>query len=124
LAADIWQPGKPTKVFEQLIYDLIRSHGCTVTYENQRGEFTVGADKHRGRVVLYYTDQGNEFPIEVKGDQDDPTDDKVVMAVPARRVRHNDTYLANAVAKLEDTSISQATRQAFLLGMLLLKRCR
>jgi hypothetical protein len=124
---DYWTAatGAP-QLFEDFIIGLIEDHGCTVTYKDEGTVVAVrvtGSAKH-----LYYAEGKNYRQINCRAERDNPNVNAVSMAVPsvAADPDTGDTaaYLGDAVAKLSDPSIGLAEKRAFLLGLLLLKRCR
>jgi hypothetical protein len=121
---------KPKDFFENLIADAI-GQGCRVTYNptaNPDGaEFPVGIRTEKGNRKFFYTIPGpppQEEDLKLVAEQDNPNDKKVSMAVPSRPVRFDDAYLSRAVGVFMDPNIGTDAKQKFLLGLLLLKRCR
>ena len=121
---------KPKEFFDNLIAKVIDLN-CRVTYNpttNPAGaEFPVGYRLTGGNKEVFYTVPGRppqEHKLKLVAEQDDPTDKKVSMAVPSRPVRFNDDYLTRAVGMFMNPALSTDDKQKFLLGLLLLKRCR
>jgi hypothetical protein len=120
---------KKKNVFRNLIVRLIRQENCIVTYNDvlpdDGNNYEVKVDDDaKGKKRLYYEKvQGQKIIIDIEAVQDDPGDDEVKMVVPARPVQHTDPYLTAAIQKIKNTA-DNTENQAFLLGMLLLKRCR
>jgi len=114
---------RPGQIYEELIYRLIRK-GCVVEYEKGSDKFIVKAAKSRGKKILYYTRDNEDFPIDLKVVRDNDNDDVIYMAVPYKRdVTADAGYLADAVAEIK-SSCDETRNKEFLFGMLLLKRCR
>lgn len=124
--AAVFNAGDAKKIFETLIYDVIYVDGCTVTYEDENGdEWVVNATKSGMNIKISYQDSsGNEVTLNLKAEQDDPNNKNVTMAVPSREVLVTDPYLTEAVVMLASKPDYDNQREAFLLGMLLLRRCR
>ena len=84
---------------------------------------TTGGNKH-----LYYSQGGHDKQINVQGCKDNPNNDVVSMAIPSEAADPNSgntgVYLGDAVSKFKDASIGDQAKREFLLGLLLLKRCR
>ena len=122
---------QPKDFFENLLADAIGQR-CRVTYNPTANpdapEFPVGFRVGGGgNKDFFYTEPGPppvERKLKLVAEQDKPGDKKVSMAVPSRAVQFSDAYLARAVGVFMDGSISTDDKQKFLLGMLLLKRCR
>ena len=111
-------------MFEDFISGLITTSHCTVTYKTD-DVVVQTQDTGGGHYQLYYYDQGgHRHPINVNAVQDNPNNDQISMCVPAQNVQPNAPYLAESIAKFMDPNIADAKKQAFLLGLLLLKRCR
>lgn len=115
---------KPGQIYEELIYSLITDKGCDVEYNKNGQNFPVKAVKAGGKKILYYTMDGEDFPIDLKVVRDDDDDDVIYMVVPYKRdVTADAPYLADAVNAMKAGTNEKRNKQ-FLFGMLLLKRCR
>jgi hypothetical protein len=121
---------QPDLTFEGFIYGLINDLHCTVTYMQDDADHVVttvptvspltpGTDPK-----FFYVKNGVKTKINPQGVQDNQNDSKVKMCIPFKKVDPTAQYLADALAVLENTTIPAIERKAFLLGMLLLKRCR
>jgi hypothetical protein len=124
-------------LFAGFIYDLINTDNCFVTYAidgndqfDVHGKFDEADDKFKFWYVPDQMNPNNKVKLKLISNQDDPTDRRVTMAIPARAVTEAEAYLDNAVANIEhvpggaDDPIKEADKPAYLLGLLLLKRCR
>lgn len=111
--------------FEEMIFDLISNRGCTVTYWDG-GEYTVSAlRKESGKVVVSYVDgQGVRKRLKVIAMQDDIGSRTVHMVIPADRIDPDSSpYVDEAISQFRNHDMDAQMRR-FLLGMLLLKKCR
>lgn len=118
--------GGGQKIFQNFIIGLIEDHNCIVTYKDDSKIVfvkTTGGAKH-----LFYTQGGQDRQIHPKAEKDNPNNDVVSMAVPSLAVEPEEpntaAYLNAAIGKISDPNIADSDKRAFLLGLLLLKRCR
>ena len=122
-----WVSGNPNAVFEKFIIGLIES-GNVVTYRENDDNHVVYIKVVSRVKKLYYKPGGSEKKINIKAEEDKPNGHQVTMAVPSIAVDPDEsgtaTYLSNAITKLSDANIGASEKRAFLLGLLLLKRCR
>jgi hypothetical protein len=125
---------RASEVFEAFIFDLIKRQRCTIYYcpdENVGDEFVLQADRFKGKRVIFYTDNdGNDVPLKLRSEKDDPSDNKVNMILPYKEVTPDIPYLGEMVDFIMNPPatiappVTPRDKQAFLLGLLLLKRCR
>jgi len=122
-----WADGeaKARDVFANFIYGLIYQHQCTVTYQLDTQE-VYGTEDASHKKKLYYkvNGTGDEHEIDVRGEQDRPEKNKVDMIVPAYPVDPTAQYLQDALDALAQHSADPMQQKAYLLGLILLKRCR
>jgi hypothetical protein len=124
-------PGDPDKTFEDFIYALINNHHCTITYMQDDADHTVTTVPTTPwplpsgtKPKFFFIKGGVKTKINPQGVQDDEYDSRVKMCIPFHGVDPTAQYLTDALGVLENTKIPAPKRKAFLLGMLLLKRCR
>ncbi|MDR6756778.1 hypothetical protein J2Y48_002071 [Mycoplana sp. BE70] len=108
----------PTKLFEEWIKKLINmGGGVRVTYGDNDWAVSFQSNK------FIATDAaGTQYDLKLKGDDDNKNTKKVMMIKPGQKPELNDQYLANIVANIKAASQPQA--MAYLLGTILLRRCR
>jgi hypothetical protein len=115
--------GHPKESFQNFILGLINK-GLFVTYRDNSQE--VVPDLGLGK-LYYYPGGDTKIPrIEIKLDalQDKASQDKIHMIVPSDPIDLGSTYLKEAVLKGFMGAYTEDQKMAFLMGMLLLKRCR
>ena len=115
------------KLFAGFVRDLIVLHGCTVRYSpDGSNDFEIKTTTTAAGVIKfhYFDTAGVKKQMKLKSNVDDPNDNVVTMAVPSRPVQSTDAYLSDAVSQFERTDVTEPNKAAFLLGLLLFKRCR
>ena len=120
--------GKPKEFFENLIYDLVigstSQTPVSVTYAETGVEYPVKAVKKNNKVKLSFEVNGQDRTLDVDALKDDDSGNrKVNMVIPADNVDFNDQYLQEAVEDISTRGTAEQKRK-FLLGMILLTRCR
>jgi hypothetical protein len=117
-------------LFAGFVRDLIVLHGCVVKYSPDGvNDFDILTDgttnPTTGDFKFHYFDAaGVKKRMKLKSNVDNPNDNTVTMAVPSRAVQSTDPYLSDAVAQFERNDVTEPNKAAFLLGLLLFKRCR
>jgi len=119
--------GVEGKIFANFIAGLIENEHCVVTYKDDANLVQVSTPSPHVK-QLFYMAGGVQRQIHVKGIKDNPANDIVSMAIPSLAAdpdaQPTSTYLSQAICKLSDPGIGDSAKRAFLLGLLLLKRCR
>lgn len=107
-----------TKLFEDWIKKLINmGGGVRVTY----GDDDMPVSFQNNKFIA--TDAaGTQHELKLKGDNDDKSTKKVMMIKPGQKPELNDQYLSNIVANIK--AANQPDAMAYLLGTILLRRCR
>lgn len=118
--------GNPKKTIDDFITGLINAEHLCVTYKDSSQEVVPSGGK-----LYYYPGGDTTMPkVEIKTDalQDKSIQDKVHMVVPSDPVDITSNYLVEAIRDgfLDSQGVGYTKDQktAFLMGMLLLKRCR
>ncbi|MBD9373053.1 hypothetical protein IB238_10520 [Rhizobium sp. ARZ01] len=108
-----------TTLFKNWIRKLINiGGGVKVTYGDSDLQVYLDGNK------FYVTDEnGVRHDLILKGDNDDKNTKKVMMIKPGQKPELDDPYLSNIVTNI-NTEPSQADAMAYLLGTILLRRCR
>jgi hypothetical protein len=112
----------PKQTFEAFVIGLVSSGSFFVTYkDNSQQVITDGAK-------LYYYPGGNtgvsRKEIKLDGIQDKASQDKVNMIVPSAPIDVASSYLQEAIQSGFMGGYTIDQKMSFLMGMLLLKRCR
>ena len=116
------------RFYRKLMFDIIvdpdNAHDdCVVTYWDT-GERQVNAFMENGsRIFEYVNGLGQTRRLTLIAFQDDPATKKVHMIIPPENVALGSAYLQNAVTNF-NTHNDDAAKRKFLLGLLLLKKCR
>jgi hypothetical protein len=106
-----------TELFIEWIVTMKQDASVTITYGDSAHLVTIV----NGKVVA--TINGKQIRLRLKADDDDFKRKKVLMITPATKPAINQPYLQSAVNKIKSEG-DLLKAQAFLLGTILLKRCR
>ncbi|CAN5507903.1 hypothetical protein BH10PSE7_BH10PSE7_00480 [soil metagenome] len=118
------------RFFRKLLYDIIvdpdNAHDdCVVTYWDHQEVIVKAYMSGGSRVFEYEYPAGNKKQLQLIAMQDDPSTRKVHMIIPTGNVDLNSAYLQNAITNFTSAYHTDAlAKQKFLLGLLLLKKCR
>ncbi|URK86702.1 hypothetical protein LP421_20920 [Rhizobium sp. RCAM05350] len=106
-----------SELFTEWMLSVIGVAGVAVTY----GDGAAPVIKNNGKIFAIIN--GVQIRLRLKADDDDFKRRKVLMITPAAIPDIQSQYLINAVNAIKaETNATKA--QAFLLGTILLKRCR
>jgi hypothetical protein len=123
--SEAWKDYTTSALFAGLLFRVKTVHGCTVTYSpDNLNDYEIHMEDDDGPKFHYFNASGRKVRMKLKSEQDDPTDKKVNMCIPSRSVDETEPYLAEAVDYFKSRGPSDEEKQAFLLGLLLMKRCR
>lgn len=107
-----------TKLFEDWIKSLINmGGGIRVTY----GDFDWPVSFLNNKFVATEPN-GTQHDLHLKGDKDDKSAKQVMMIKPGQKPQLNDQYLSDIVTNIK--AANQPDAMAYLLGTILLRRCR
>lgn len=107
-----------TILFKNWIKNLINmGGGVRVTYDDN--DMAVSFQNNK----FIATDAGGtRHDLTLKGDNDDKSMKKIMMIKPGRKPELNDPYLSDIVTNIKAANHPDA--MAYLLGTILLRRCR
>ncbi|RWP26762.1 hypothetical protein [Mesorhizobium sp.] len=105
------------ELFSKWIDSLLRTPGVTVTYGDLGHPVSLSNDK------IVTTINGKVIRLRLKSDDDDFKRRKITMITPSSQPSVNAQYLIDAVSRIKN-EVNATKAQAFLLGSILLKRCR
>ncbi|MCV9999759.1 hypothetical protein OE766_16080 [Pararhizobium sp. YC-54] len=106
-----------SELFTEWMLSVIGVTGVTVTY----GDGAAVVSKNGGKIFALIN--GDQIRLRLKADDDDFKRKKVLMITPASKPNIGAQYLINAVNWIK-AEPDPTKAQAFLLGTILLKRCR
>lgn len=110
----------PTKLFQDWIKKLINmGGGVRVTYGDNDWPVSFQSNQFIATEPGVTVTQHN---LTLKGDDDDKNAKKVMMIKPGQKPELNDQYLSNIVTNIKAANHPDA--MAYLLGTILLRRCR
>lgn len=106
-----------TELFIEWMIEVINGPGVTVTYGDNAAPVSTANGK------IFATINGTPIRLRLKADDDDFKRKRVNMITPAAMPDVDHPYLVNAVNRIKNEPNARKA-QAFLLGTILLKRCR
>jgi hypothetical protein len=105
------------ELFETWIETLVGTAGVSVTYGDNAHPVSI----QNGKLVANISNK--QIKLRLRADDDNFKRKKALMIIPDPQPSVSSQYLVDAVARIKaETNATKA--QAFLLGTILLKRCR
>ncbi|SOC40518.1 hypothetical protein SAMN05892877_107272 [Rhizobium subbaraonis] len=109
----------PSELFEKWIKTLVKTANVVVTYGIN--DWPVSLDGQDRLIATPTT--GRTFRLKLRSDDDNFGLRKVVMITPSQKPELNEQYLSDIVTRIKNAA-QETDAMAYLLGTILLRRCR